>query len=177
MSYTTPVTDRAQSDITNRTSKGFFNVADWARIYANARLVSSLAEMNLGSAIVFNQISTTPTTSSIPTIDDFNTLIANIERVRAAAFLADAPTGTETEIKDDYEAGASKEIFDYQDVNLWESTLDAIWDFYNGAAIQVCPTLAATLTVTTGNTQVYIDCLDAAGFDVDLQGTAQLIIL
>lgn len=174
--YTTPVTDRAQSDITNRTSKAFLNTSDWTRIYENSKLVNSLAAVLLNTIIAFNQVLTVPTTTSFPTVTDYDTMLNNIEVLRLAV-AAEAIAGTTTEIKDDYIAGASQETFNYTDVNLWESTLNVIWVHFSGASYSVCPTLSADLTVTTGNNQIYIDCLDAANLNIDLQGSANLYII
>lgn len=176
MSYTTPVTDRTAADLLARNSKAFFNVADWTRIYNNAELVAGLIWV-IGDDPQWESVATIPTITTIPVVADFNTLTGNIERTRLAALNTDTIPGISTEIETGYTAGASYPTFNYRDVNLWESTLDTIWDFYDGANYGVCPTLAASLTVLTGINQIYIDCLDADTFDIDLQDAANLIIL
>lgn len=176
MGYVTPIKDRTATDIANRTSKAFVNVADWIRIYYNAQYTSSLASIQLGSNIVFNAVTPDPVTTDFPSVIKFNTLLNNIELIRLAV-IALSISGTSTEIKDDYVAGINEEAPDYIDVNLWESTIDAIWDHYSGDALEVCPTLTANLTVTTGTNKIYVDCLDTADFDVDIQGTGNLYII
>ncbi len=175
MSYTTPVTDRTYADIAARNSKAFFNVADWTRIKGNEYITRSLAEILLSISV-----STTPiadvTTVTIPTASNINPLLTNIENLRlAVAGLSIA--GTSTEIKDDWATGMAVASPTFSDVNLWESTLHAIWTYINGAIYDNCPTLTVNLTVTTGNRQIYIDCLDTANYTVDLQGTATLYII
>lgn len=175
MSYTTPVTDRTYADIAARNSKAFFNVADWTRIKGNEYITRSLAEILLSISV-----STTPiadvTTVTIPTASNVNPLLTNIENLRlAVAGLSIA--GTSTEIKDDWATGMSAASPTFADVNLWESTLHAIWTYINGAIYDNCPTLTVNLTVTTGNRQIYIDCLDTGNYTVDLQGTATLYII
>lgn len=175
MAYITPVTDRTVLDIANRTSKGFWNVVDHERVYNNSQLVNSLASIMLDEVIVFDTLSTA-TITSIPSASGSNTFLANIERVRLAVASESIP-GTETEIKDDYEEGPQGTSPKYTDANLWESTLDAIWDYYNGAALPVCPTLSGNLTIATGANAIYVDCIDAANFDIDIQGTGNLYII
>jgi len=171
MSYVTAITDRVLSDITTPTSKGYFNVVDWNRVYGNAQVTSSLVEILLSIPIVFNTVAE-PTITTIPTANGVNALTGNIERLRLEV-ITDLPALT-TEIKDDWGGTLSPK---YTDVNLWESTIDAIWDYYNGASYTVCPTLSADLTITTGNQGIYIDCIDAVDYNIDLQGTANLYII
>lgn len=176
MAYVTPViTDRTATDIANKTSKAYWNVADWIRVYGNSEVTNSLTEIMLNTPIQFDLL-TAPTTTTIPTVADFNTFLANIERTRVAVQSESIP-GTGSEIKDDWAAGASESAPTYINANLWESTIDAIWNHWNGGDLEVCPTLTADLTITTGNREIYIDCLDAADFNIDLQGTAQLFII
>ena len=176
MAYTTAVYDRTNTDIYTKTSKAYLNVADWTRIYNNCQLVSSLSEILTGAPISFILI-TIPTTASIPTIDDLRNITGNIETLRAAVVAAETITGIDTEIKTDWFAGASYQAPNYQDVNAWERTIDLIWDFYNGDSYDVCPTLTGNVTVTTGNYEIYIDCIDMADYNIDLQGTANLYII
>ena len=129
MAWVTPVTDRAQSDIDNRTSKAFLNTTDWTRIYGNVEVVNDLVEGLLGLTIIFDTIAT-PTGTTIPTITDLNKLTGNIERVRLIALVA----GTEHHIKDDWEAGADKQAPNFRNVNLWENTLLLIYTAYNAGA-------------------------------------------
>jgi hypothetical protein len=176
MSYTTPVTDRTALDIANRTTKGHWNVADWERVYNNSQLVNSLVAIMLAEAIQFDTL-TVPTITTIPSATDFNIFLANIERTRTVFIDSETDThpGTQTEIKDDYIAGPQGTSPKYTDANLWESTLDAIWNYYDGALIPVCPTL--TNNETPSSSYVAIDCLDMADFNMDLGNLINLIII
>lgn len=174
MAYTTPVKDRVLSDVTTPTSKGYFNASDWTRIYNNARLTSALTFIQAGGTENFTLI-TAPTTATIPAVTMFVNLTANIEQIRArmeAAALLTLPS-----IKTDWVAGAGSVAPNYQHVNQWESTIDSIWDYWNGDALLVCPSLSANLTVLTGTTAIYVDCIDSNGFNIEVQGTGKLYII
>lgn len=173
MPYTTPITDRTNADILAQNSKAYINVVDWNRIYRNAQLASALAEIELGTPIDFD-ILAEPTITTIPTVGFLNTLLANIERMRLA-MVAEIPTLAE--IKDDWEGGSHKPSPNYQYVNQWEATIDAIWDHWDGDDLEVCPTLTGDLTILTGTNVTYVDCLDMANFNVDIQGTGNLYII
>jgi hypothetical protein len=175
VAYTTPVTDRALSDIQTPTSKGHWNVDDFERVYGNSQLVSSLAAIMLDTTIAFDTL-TAPTITTIPAVADFNTFLANIENVRVAVDGESIP-GTSVSIKDDYSAGPGEDAPDYTDANLWELVIDVIWVYFNGPSLDICPTLTADLTITNGNQEIYVDCLDTNGFNVDLQGSAKLYII
>ena len=175
MSYTTPVTDRTYADIAARNSKAYFNAVDWQRIKNNELVTRNLAEILLSISVSATMIADV-TTASIPNVSTVNALLTNIENLRLAV-AGESITGTSTEIKDDWAAGMSAVSPTFADVNLWESTLHAIWTYINGAIYDNCPTLTVNLTVTTGNQQIYIDCLDADNYTVDLQGTATLYII
>jgi hypothetical protein len=167
MSYVTAVT--------NKTAASYWNVADWVRVYGNSQLVNSLAEIMLDTPIVFNTL-TAPTITTIPVVTDFNTFLANIERTRVAV-AGESIAGTTTEIKDDYEAGPNKQAPNYVDANLWESTIDAIWEHFNGPDLDVDLVLSADLTVTTGMTLIIVDSLDANGFNITVEDGATLAII
>jgi hypothetical protein len=135
-----------------------------------------LSEIETGTPIDFDLVSETPTTSTIPAVANFNTLLANLETMRLAV-ASESIVGAQTEIKDDWLEGTSNPVFDYADCNLWESTIDAIWDHWGGNSLDECPTLTGDLTITTGNYEVYIDCIDMDTYNIDLQGTANLYII
>jgi hypothetical protein len=175
MSYTTAIFDRSATDITNRTSKAFLNIADWSRVYNNSQLVNSLAAIMLDTPIAFTLI-TAPTITSIPNVTDLNTLTGNIETLRVAVS-SESITGTTQAIKDDWEAGHDKPSPTYVHVNLWESTLDAIWEYYGGPDLDVDRVLSADLTVTTGTTLIIVDSLDANGFNITIEDGATLAII
>lgn len=168
--YVTPITDRAATDVdATPTSKGYFNVADWTRIYGNAKLTVSLAAIMLPASLPWTTI-TAPTITSFPTVTDFDALLLSIETMRAAVAIPAAAVA----IKDDYIAGVNEEAPDYNDVNLWESTIDAIWLYYDGDLIEVCPSLSADLTLTTD--YIVIDCIDTNGHTLDTNGHTLYII-
>lgn len=175
MSYTTPITDRTYADIAARNSKAYFNVADWTRIKNNEQITRSLAEILLSISVTATPIPDV-TTATIPTTASVNALLTNIENLRLAV-AGESIVGTTTEIKDDWAPGISGTSPTIVDVNLWESTIDAIWTYIHGAIYDNCPTLTVDLTVTTGNREIYIDCLDTDNYQVDLQGTATLYII
>lgn len=125
MTWTTPITDRTASDITGRTSKGFFNVADWSRIDGNTQEVHEQVVSLLGVNVSLTSLST-PTVTDFPSADDVNALIENIDLLRQAACLPDE-IGL-TALKHDYQVGSASSAPDYEDVNAWENTLDVLRD-------------------------------------------------
>lgn len=135
MAWVTPIYDRTQADIDNRTSKTFINVADWTRIYDNSLIVRNLLEPALGLSIVFETISV-PTTTTIPTISDLNKLTGNIERARIVA----QAIGAENVIKYDWIAGASQDAPKFSTVNLWEKTLDVLHTAYSVSPVRFAQT-------------------------------------
>jgi hypothetical protein len=124
MAYTTPIFDRALSDITNRTAKGLFNVSDWQRIYDNSEAVNILVSDTIGITITFDAL-TPPTITTIPAVSDINSLLQNIERTRLASGLP-AITGL-VEIKYNWTAGTDQLAPTYLTVNSWEEVLDIIY--------------------------------------------------
>jgi len=160
--------------VTNRTISSYFNVADWTRIYRNGQLAISLTEYNQSTTISYpTQVD--KTTANIPDVADFNGVLVGLEAMRLLV-VSLIPSLSGTGIKDDWVEGVSNPVFDYSDVNLWETVIDAVWSYYSGSSYSVCPTLTGNLTVTTGNDDVYIDCIDIATYTVDLQGTAHLYV-
>ena len=138
MAYTTPVTDRTISDIINKTAKGYFNKADWTRIYGNSGELNSLIDTKLGDTITFNSV-TVPDIDGAPEdiLDLLNTTLANITRMRTellASFLLDI-TGA-LDITDDWVAGDTEISPDYTDVNEWEETIDIMYNAVTDATLQ-----------------------------------------
>ncbi len=129
MRYTTPVTDRSADDIVAKTEKAFFNLADWMRIYNNAQIVAVLVAFLNKVEVTFNAVAE-PTTATVPTVADLNTLLANIERARLASGVPESYGAVE--IKDDWDDGISAEAPDYLDVNQWERVLDVIFNAVGG---------------------------------------------
>ena len=177
MSYVTAITDRVLADVTpTPTSKGYFNVADWTRVYENARLASALAALELGTPIVFNS-ATAPTITTVQGIHTaLNILLANIERMRLAV-AGESIAGTTTEIEDNWVSGANEDAPDYTDANLWESTVDAVWEHYGGPDLENCPSLTGNLVVGTGVTQIYVGCVDTNGYDITVNDTGVMHII
>jgi len=178
MAYITPITDRDAADIAAQNSKAYWNAADWERVYNNSRLTRDLTEILLSAPIAFTHLPTV-TVATVPYGADFTNFLAfltNIETLRLAVVGESIP-GTSTEINDNWIPGRDQDAPDYMDANLWESTIDAIWEYYNGPDLLVCPTLTGDLTITTGNQAIYVDCIDCADFNIDLQGTANLFII
>jgi hypothetical protein len=125
MSWITPITDRALSDILNRTAKGFFNVLDWSRIYGNAEYVCTLIEV-LKSINVDCPVLETPTTATIPNAEDINDFLEGLETLRIASTLSNPDLVV---LKTDYTSGESAETPDYEDVNSWENNLLILKNF------------------------------------------------
>jgi hypothetical protein len=120
MPFVTPVTDRTAADILNKTDKSFFNVADWIRINGNTIYVRALMYVLRGINIDFETLDT-PSITTIPTVDEFNAFIQNIENIRLALGLP-AVAGI-VDLKTDYEAIENSEVPDYTDANAWEKNL------------------------------------------------------
>lgn len=124
--WQTPITDRVASDITNRTAKAFFNVADWLRVYGNSEIVNALTNVYLALSIPFTEL-TEPTVTTFPTAAEINSLIENIDLCRAAACLPSA-LGVET-LDYAYTEGAGGTVPDYTDVNAWEADLALVREY------------------------------------------------
>ena len=126
MAYVTAITDRDQADIETGNSKAYFNVADWERIYGNTQDVNTEVFKDFAA---FTSLST-PTTATIPTAANLNTLLANIEWMRLGiatnfpALVASEPLFVE--IKDDWTAGQSNTAPTFLAVNSWEKVLDIL---------------------------------------------------
>jgi hypothetical protein len=171
--YITPVVDRDAADIAAQNSKAYFNVADWTRIYGNARLASALAAIMLDDAIAFDEIAA-PAITDFPDVADFNTLLGNINNM-VVAMAAELPTLTE--VKDDWQAGASNPSPNYNHANQWEQTIDAIWDHWAGDSLEVCPNLTGNVTVGSGQTKIYVDCVNTNGHSITVNSGGVMHII
>ena len=120
MAWVTPVTDRTAADIAARNAKAFLNVADWERVDGNTTEVQALILSLLGTTVTLVDL-TPPTITDFPGVDDINTLIENIDRLREAAHLPEE-TGL-VPLDYDYLAGTAATAPDYTDVNEWENAL------------------------------------------------------
>jgi hypothetical protein len=122
--WQTPVTDRTQDDVDNRTAKGLFNVADWVRIHGNAEVVKALVAVVYGQDIDPSTL-TAPSTTTIPTVEDFNAFLEFIDMNPYATL-----TGcTLTEITTEYIEGAGGTSPDWEDANNWEQNIETLRDF------------------------------------------------
>lgn len=116
--WVTPITDRAASDITNRTPKGFWNVADWTRVNGNSTHLDALI-LNLLERDPDLISLTPPTITTIPTATNINQLVENINRLAGEASL---PSGVGVvDLVDDYTTGSAALAPDYNAVNAWEN--------------------------------------------------------
>jgi hypothetical protein len=125
MPYILPITDRAQSDIDNETSKGYFNISDWERIHGNTETAKILISILLNTTITQNII-THPVITTIPTVAEINLFIQNINLVRTGSGMP-AITGIET-LKEDWQAGRSAGAPTFAVVNSWERVLDVVYN-------------------------------------------------
>ena len=125
MSWITPITDRTTTDIGARTSKAFFNIVDWVRVYGNSEQIHALSEALLLIDIDFTSL-TAPTITQFPSADDINTLVENIDLVRESAALpaALAPSA----LDHTYLEGTSAAAPSFEDVNAWEKALETIFE-------------------------------------------------
>jgi len=128
MAYTTPITDRTQSDIAAQNSKAFWNVADWTRVYGNSLETNTALNTALGLAVSFDTI-TTVTNTDIPTVTEINEFLANIERMRSL-LSANITNVDFVEIKDDWLAGQLEDAPNFSHVNSWEKVTDIIYQIY-----------------------------------------------
>jgi len=120
MKYINPVMNRNADDIENQTSKAYFNVVDWQRIYNNALFVRYIVEIIRQNTSVFTTIAT-PNMASIPSVDDLNTLIANINLIGGASELTDL-----NDLKANWKENNAYENPDYENANEWEQQLEYI---------------------------------------------------
>lgn len=128
MPYITPVTDRTYADVVNKTSKGYFNVADWTRIYGNAQYVNGLL-----ATIALSPFTTiaTPTITTIPSATNLNALLYNIELMRLALIAIGIDLG-QPSLNYSWVAGVDQDAPDYMDANDWERSINLIYLFING---------------------------------------------
>lgn len=118
--FTDPIFDRTATDVANRTAKAFINVVDWLRIYDNAEIINLLINTLFDVNVEFGFVSD-PTITTIPTVAELNTLLANIERIRIASGLPEI-LGL-SEVVYDWQEGSRVDSPDYMDVNQWEEVL------------------------------------------------------
>lgn len=118
------VTDRVLADVTNETVKGFYNVADWQRLYHNAQVAKVLVDWVLSLNITFNVVEDVAITT-IPSVNDLNILLANINRIYQSSTLQQ--TLGLALLNEAWADGTATASPDYLDANEWESLLDAVY--------------------------------------------------
>lgn len=124
MKYIEAITDRTQTDITNKTAKAYFNIIDWRRIDNNSRVAKLLVDFILSINVTFNAV-IEPTITTIPAVTDINELLENIESLRLST-IAYPITGV-VEIKDDYAEGIGVTSPDFENANSWENNIHLIY--------------------------------------------------
>lgn len=120
MKYLTPILDRSVIDIEYRTDKAFFNIEDWARIDNNTSFVRILMTDYYFSISISNNVITLPSRTHIPTAEELNDLIENIEFIRAASNLNLDP------VPYNWENGEDKNSPTYTDANSWEELIELV---------------------------------------------------
>lgn len=120
-----PITDRTATDILNRTSKAFFNIADWLRIHGNTEQVRLLLRLVTGIEAV-KPDAVTISTSTFVSADAINDLVKTIDDLRQSVKLP--PIDGIKPLRYDYIAGAGGTSPTYLDVNDWERDLELVRD-------------------------------------------------
>ena len=132
MSYTTPIIDRTQSDITAKNSKAFLNVTDWERIYENALETNNCIAAKTGTNVEFTEIGAI-STATVPTKTMVNTLCGNIENMRV---WEESIFGLGlAAVKHNWLEGYSQPAPSYTHVNQWENTVDKIYWAVDGLVL------------------------------------------
>lgn len=133
MAYITPITDRTAADVTAKNSKAYLNIVDWNRIYNNSVETHDYILAKIGADVDFDELNEVAI-DDIPNKTDLNTLLTNIENMRVweeGVF----SLGLD-EVKDDWDEGYSADAPDYEDANLWEQTIDDIYNAVDDAELQ-----------------------------------------
>jgi hypothetical protein len=132
MPWIVPIFDRTLADVTDKTSKGFFNVVDWVRIHGNTTHVRAMMSALRSVNIDYNAL-VEPGITSIPTAAEINDFIENIETLRAISGIPES-FGL-NELKDNYISGASETTPNYSDVNEWEECLAVLKEFLLNSSV------------------------------------------
>ena len=106
MGWQTPIYDRAQSDIDNKTKKGYLNVEDLNRIEGNISYVASL----MGITVTTKSWSKT----TLPVSSDFQRITNNIDTLKKEITFTT------------YQDCPELPINHYEKVNLIEALIEAI---------------------------------------------------
>lgn len=167
MAYITPVT--------NRTANSFFNVADWSRIHDNSKLLNSLMRIVWDAGLFIEFTVPIITTNPELALSNLNTMLENIEVNMRQYVTTELPALTP--VKYDWPAGRDVDSPSYIHANQWEITIDAMWEYFDGPDLLVCPTLEANLTILTGTYLVVVDCIDVDDFELVIEGTGRLFVI
>jgi hypothetical protein len=117
MSWVEPITDRTVDDIRARTAKAFLNVADWQRIVDNADVLAALILSVWGRVVVLGSL-TPPTAVTVPTAQDINDLVTNLNLLRTDLHLM--RVSALAALRCDYAGGTRSDGVNYATVNAWE---------------------------------------------------------
>jgi hypothetical protein len=120
-----PVTNRTAADIEQKTTKGYFNLEDWIRIYGNALKLHDLVELLIPVAVPFTTIPILYITE-IMSVARVNTLLVNIETIKTSTGFGNL-IGLTT-LKTDWTAGLTVIAPTYIDVNTWENNELILWN-------------------------------------------------
>jgi hypothetical protein len=117
----TPIYDRTVSDVLNKNPKGYFNIEDWERVFENASELHDLVVSIFGYSTTIYE----PTYgyNHVATLEDVNSLPANIEAIRAYLFSVNpdiVDIEGVVELKDDYASGPHELSPTFRNVNDWE---------------------------------------------------------
>jgi hypothetical protein len=77
--YSAPVFDRTQTDVDNKTAKGYFNATDWYRIFENSFVARDLIFANEGETFVFDYLGYVRRQDT-PQKSQLNRLIENVRQ-------------------------------------------------------------------------------------------------
>lgn len=118
MAWSSPVYDRTATDVTNKTVKGYFNLADYNRITANTTFLKDLVLSLYGWTATLNTVPS-GSQSLMPTSTNINNMVLNLAVVWTASKL----DYTFTALKSDYQPGYGRENPTWSTVNDWEKRL------------------------------------------------------
>jgi hypothetical protein len=119
-----PITDRTSEDIVNRTSKAFFNVVDWVRIYGNASIVAALINFLHNAGIDYETLPE-PTCQTIPTVTEYNHFLEVINVAKWEKYV----NAILSPINTQYVEGAGGTSPNYEDINEIERNIEIMRSF------------------------------------------------
>lgn len=122
MKYVEPVYDRTQEDVDNKTSKAFFNIADWKRVNDNSQILALIVGYFINDTITLTPVAN-PTITNIPTVNLLNNILDNLELIRTSSGL---PLNIIPALEHDWQAGSGAHSPDFEDANQWEENIALI---------------------------------------------------